>query len=64
MDEPGDLPQEHEGRAGAGGGATLLVDPPYRAGLPGLERASHVIVLSWLQSCAAKYDCAETPPCG
>jgi len=32
----------------AGGGATLLVDPPYRAGLPGLERASHVIILSWL----------------
>lgn len=28
--------------------ASLLVDAPYRPGLAGLERASHIVVLSWL----------------
>lgn len=28
--------------------AVLTIDAPYRRGLQGLERASHVIVLSWL----------------
>lgn len=28
--------------------ALLTIDAPYRAGLQGLERASHVIILSWL----------------
>lgn len=32
--------------------AALLVEPPYRKGLAGLERASHVIVLSWLDRSA------------
>ena len=31
-----------------GRAATLIVDEPYRRGLAGLERASHVILLSWL----------------
>lgn len=29
--------------------ASLVIDAAYRAGLRGLERASHVIILSWLQ---------------
>jgi tRNA-Thr(GGU) m(6)t(6)A37 methyltransferase TsaA len=29
--------------------ASLVIDTPYRAGLRGLERASRVIILSWLQ---------------
>ena len=28
--------------------AVLTIDPLYRSGLQGLERASHVIILSWL----------------
>jgi len=28
--------------------AALVVAPPYRKGLTGLERASHVVILSWL----------------
>ena len=32
--------------------AALLVEEPYRKGLAGLERASHVIVLSWLDRSA------------
>jgi tRNA-Thr(GGU) m(6)t(6)A37 methyltransferase TsaA len=28
--------------------ASLVIDAPYRDGLRGLERASHIIVLSWL----------------
>jgi tRNA-Thr(GGU) m(6)t(6)A37 methyltransferase TsaA len=28
--------------------AVLVIDPPYRRGLSGLERASHVIILTWL----------------
>lgn len=32
--------------------AALLVEAPYRKGLAGLERASHVIVLSWLDRSA------------
>ncbi|TPK20280.1 tRNA (N6-threonylcarbamoyladenosine(37)-N6)-methyltransferase TrmO [Mesorhizobium sp. B2-5-9] len=37
-------------RAAREGGqpAALTIDAPYRAGLRGLERASHVIILSWL----------------
>jgi tRNA-Thr(GGU) m(6)t(6)A37 methyltransferase TsaA len=30
-----------------GQAAVLTIDPPYRDGLAGLERASHVIILSW-----------------
>ncbi|MBX3568407.1 MAG: tRNA (N6-threonylcarbamoyladenosine(37)-N6)-methyltransferase TrmO [Rhizobiaceae bacterium] len=32
----------------AGEPASVLVDPPYRAGLAGLQRASHVVLLTWL----------------
>lgn len=32
----------------AGQPAVLTIDAPYREGLRGLERASHVIILSWL----------------
>ena len=32
-----------------GGGATVEVDAPYRPGLAGLDRASHVVILTWLQ---------------
>ncbi|MBZ9698128.1 MULTISPECIES: tRNA (N6-threonylcarbamoyladenosine(37)-N6)-methyltransferase TrmO [unclassified Mesorhizobium] len=32
----------------AGQPAALTIDAPYRAGLRGLERASHVVILSWL----------------
>ncbi|MBZ9843069.1 MULTISPECIES: tRNA (N6-threonylcarbamoyladenosine(37)-N6)-methyltransferase TrmO [unclassified Mesorhizobium] len=28
--------------------ATILIDQPYRPGLQNLERASHVVILSWL----------------
>jgi tRNA-Thr(GGU) m(6)t(6)A37 methyltransferase TsaA len=31
-----------------GGGARIELDPPYRAGLQGLERYSHAIVLYWM----------------
>jgi tRNA-Thr(GGU) m(6)t(6)A37 methyltransferase TsaA len=31
-----------------GQSAVLTVDAPYRRGLQGLERASHIIILSWL----------------
>lgn len=33
----------------AGKAATILIDEPYRQGLDGLERASHVVILTWLQ---------------
>ncbi len=47
-----------------GRAATLLIDPPYREGLLGLERASHIIILSWLHHAPRTSDCAETAPCG
>jgi tRNA-Thr(GGU) m(6)t(6)A37 methyltransferase TsaA len=28
--------------------AEIVVEPPYRAGLAGLERVSHIVILSWL----------------
>ncbi|ESW87756.1 hypothetical protein X773_04230 [Mesorhizobium sp. LSJC285A00] len=31
-----------------GQAATVLIDPPYRDGLLALERASHIVILSWL----------------
>ncbi|ESZ33567.1 MULTISPECIES: tRNA (N6-threonylcarbamoyladenosine(37)-N6)-methyltransferase TrmO [unclassified Mesorhizobium] len=31
-----------------GQAATVLIDPPYRDGLLALERASHIVLLSWL----------------
>lgn len=31
-----------------GQAATVVIDPPYREGLLALERASHIIILSWL----------------
>ena len=32
----------------SGRAATVLIDEPYRRGLQSLERASHVVILSWL----------------
>lgn len=29
--------------------ARVIVDPPYRPGLAGLERATHIILLTWLE---------------
>ena len=31
-----------------GQAATVFIDPPYRDGLLALERASHIVILSWL----------------
>ena len=36
----------------AGRPATVRIDTPYREGLAGLDRASHVIVLTWLDRAA------------
>lgn len=31
--------------------ATLMIDPPWREGLLGLDRATHLILLGWLGDC-------------
>jgi tRNA-Thr(GGU) m(6)t(6)A37 methyltransferase TsaA len=36
----------------SGKAASLLFDEPYRRGLDGLERASHVVILTWLHRAA------------
>jgi tRNA-Thr(GGU) m(6)t(6)A37 methyltransferase TsaA len=41
-------PKNMQAARETGRAATLLVDPLFRDGLLGLERASHVIILSWL----------------
>lgn len=43
-----DCPKNMTAAREKGLGARLLVDVPYRPGLAGLERASHVIILTWL----------------
>ncbi|MBZ9675845.1 tRNA (N6-threonylcarbamoyladenosine(37)-N6)-methyltransferase TrmO [Mesorhizobium sp. ES1-1] len=41
-------PKNMRAARAAGQPAVLTVDAPYRPGLQGLERASHIIILSWL----------------
>jgi tRNA-Thr(GGU) m(6)t(6)A37 methyltransferase TsaA len=43
-----DCPKNMRTARETGQAATLLIEPPYRDGLLGLERGSHVIVLTWL----------------
>ncbi|WP_421912316.1 tRNA (N6-threonylcarbamoyladenosine(37)-N6)-methyltransferase TrmO [Mesorhizobium sp.] len=43
-----DCPKNMKTAGETGQPATLTIDAPYRQGLAGLERASHVIILSWL----------------
>jgi tRNA-Thr(GGU) m(6)t(6)A37 methyltransferase TsaA len=44
-----DCPKNMRAARETGQPASLVIDTPYRAGLRGLERASRVIILSWLQ---------------
>jgi tRNA-Thr(GGU) m(6)t(6)A37 methyltransferase TsaA len=44
-----DCPKNMRAAREAGRPASLLVETPYREGLAGLEDASHVVILSWLQ---------------
>lgn len=46
--ERGDCPKNMRAARERGQPAALLVEPPYRAGLAGLERASHIHVLTWM----------------
>ncbi|TPN78391.1 tRNA (N6-threonylcarbamoyladenosine(37)-N6)-methyltransferase TrmO [Mesorhizobium sp. CU2] len=43
-----DCPKNMRQARETGRKATVLIDAPYRPGLQNLERASHVVVLSWL----------------
>lgn len=43
-----DCPKNMAAARAAGQGATIEIDEPFRQGLAGLERASHVVILSWL----------------
>ncbi len=43
-----DCPKNMDAARARGGGATLEIDPLYRAGLEGLESFSHVAILTWL----------------
>ena len=43
-----DCPKNMAAAREKGGGATVEIDPPFRPGLEGLERFSHVAVLTWL----------------
>ena len=43
-----DCPKNMRTAGETGQPATVTIDAPYREGLTGLERASHVIILSWL----------------
>ena len=43
-----DCPKNMRTAAETGQPASLTIDAPYREGLAGLDRASHVIILSWL----------------
>jgi tRNA-Thr(GGU) m(6)t(6)A37 methyltransferase TsaA len=43
-----DCPKNMRAAGETGQPALLTIDAPYREGLLGLERASHVIILSWL----------------
>ncbi|MBZ9812965.1 tRNA (N6-threonylcarbamoyladenosine(37)-N6)-methyltransferase TrmO [Mesorhizobium sp. CA7] len=43
-----DCPKNMRAARETGRPATILIDQPYRPGLQNLERASHVVILSWL----------------
>ncbi|BCM20508.1 tRNA (N6-threonylcarbamoyladenosine(37)-N6)-methyltransferase TrmO [Mesorhizobium sp. J8] len=43
-----DCPKNMRAARESGRAATVLIDEPYRPGLQNLERASHIVVLSWL----------------
>ncbi|MBZ9858075.1 tRNA (N6-threonylcarbamoyladenosine(37)-N6)-methyltransferase TrmO [Mesorhizobium sp. CA12] len=43
-----DCPKNMRAARQTGRTATILIDQPYRLGLQNLERASHVVILSWL----------------
>ncbi|TIT74916.1 MAG: tRNA (N6-threonylcarbamoyladenosine(37)-N6)-methyltransferase TrmO [Mesorhizobium sp.] len=43
-----DCPKNMRAARETGRTATVLIDEPYRQGLQNLDRASHVVVLSWL----------------
>jgi tRNA-Thr(GGU) m(6)t(6)A37 methyltransferase TsaA len=43
-----DCPKNMRAAREAGKGATILIDEPYRPGLQSLERASHIVILTWL----------------
>ncbi len=44
---PGNCPKNMAAAREAGRAATLMIDPPWRDGLTGLDRASHLILLGW-----------------
>lgn len=44
-----DCPKNMNAAREKGGGATLQIDAPYRAGLAGLAGFSHVVILSWFE---------------
>lgn len=46
--ERADCPKNMAAAREKGGGATVEIDTPYRTGLQGLERFSHVAILTWL----------------
>ncbi len=43
-----DCPKNMEAARRTGQSASLVIDEPYRRGLDGLRRASHVVILTWL----------------
>ncbi|AZO02367.1 MULTISPECIES: tRNA (N6-threonylcarbamoyladenosine(37)-N6)-methyltransferase TrmO [unclassified Mesorhizobium] len=43
-----DCPKNMRAARESGRAATVLIDEPYRPGLRNLERASHMVILSWL----------------
>ena len=43
----GNCPKNMAAARDAGRPATLMVDPPWREGLTGLDRSSHLILLGW-----------------
>jgi tRNA-Thr(GGU) m(6)t(6)A37 methyltransferase TsaA len=55
-----DCPRNMHAARETGRTAMILIDEPYRPGLQNLERASHVIILSWLQH-APRYLIVQKP---
>lgn len=48
----GDCPKNMREARERGTPATITIDPPYRAALAGLDRASHVVLLGWFERAA------------